>query len=394
MRAALALLLLAWSGLAAGATPTERAQVAQLEEARRQAAGQVQLAAYDLVDELVYGWLQQPPFPAPTPVVLAGVTVPVGLGTGLQALLENHVGAALTANPATHVQLVHCPQCTGVVVRSGPEATILSKGIDQPEVLADLGAATGRHALFLDVEAEGAWLVLRARITRLTPDLPVVWSHTLASSTASPALLRESADLKSAADARQEYLDTLRSRGPLSIPVRMTVRSYARRPGNGAIGAPPFLWWQTGVELSTSSAQAWTGQVLAGYAIVPQAHQGLMAQARVQRLLTGRSRSLLHPDLYLFVGGSVMSVWGPSTAVFRTRVLGADELLSDVDGQDPRTSFGTLHWGLDLRVGNRMGISSFLETIPSLNRSGNLGQYLTFAGLRFHGLGTEVAFWF
>jgi hypothetical protein len=386
-------LLLLLIGVAHAASPVEQAQMAELERARAHAAGQVQLSAYDLVDELVYGWTERPPFGQPTPVVLASVTVPVGLGTGLQALLENHLSATLTANPSAGIQLSHCPQCTSVVVRSGPEATVLARGIDQPEVLAELGAETGRHALFIDIEAEGAFLVLRARITRLTPDLPIVWSHTLASDTSAAALLRQPHALKSAAEARAEYLAALQDRGPLAVPVRVTVRAYARRPDSG-LGAPPFLWLQSGVELGTDSAQAWTGSLLAGYSLVPQAHQGLMGQARVQRLLTGRARSTLRPDLYAFFGGAVMTVWGPSTAVFRPRALGADELLTDTAAEDPRTSFGTLHFGLDLRVGNRMGLSSFLETIPSLNSSANLGQYISLVGMRFHCLGTEVAFWF
>ena len=380
-------------GVAQAASPVELAQMRELERARARVAGQVQLAAYDLVDELVYGWTERPPFSQPTPVVVVSVTVPVGLGTGLQALLENHLAAAVTANPSTGVQLVHCPQCTSVVVRSGPEATVVARGIDLPEVLEELGAETGRHALFVDVEAEGAFLVLRARITRLTPELPIVWSHTLASATSAPALLRQPHDLKSAADARAEYLAALRDRGPLAVPVRVGVRAYARRPDSG-LGAAPFIWLQSGVELGTDSGRAWTGSLLAGYSLVPQAHQGLMGQARVQRLITGRARSTLRPDLYAFVGGAVMSVWGPSTAVFRPRALGADELLTDSALEDPRTSFGAIHFGLDLRVGNRMGLSSFLETIPSLNNSGNLGEYINLAGVRFHCLGTEVAFWF
>ncbi len=102
----------------AHATDLEDAQRAQLERVRAQIADQVHLAAYDLLDELVYGWTLDPMFESPTPVVLAELTVPVGLGTGLQAQLENHLTAVLLANPTTGVQLSHCPQCTAVVVHS------------------------------------------------------------------------------------------------------------------------------------------------------------------------------------------------------------------------------------------------------------------------------------
>ena len=273
-------------------SPVEEAQRVELDRARAEIAGQVQLSAYDLVDELVYGWVREPVFENPSPVVLAGVTVPVGLGTGMQALLENHIAGVLAANPSSNVQLVHCPTCSTVVVHSGPDGTVVSRGFDNPEALAELGGATGRHALFIDVEAEGTWLVLRARITRLTEDLPIVWSHTLATSVGTPALLREATDLKGSAEARKEYMDTLRGRGPILVPLRMVVRSYARPNNTFQIGIapPPFIWLQSGVELGVTSARAWTTSFLVGYSFVPQAYQGIMAQARVHRLVTKSAR--------------------------------------------------------------------------------------------------------
>jgi len=379
---------------AAAATPVEQAQMAELERARALVADEIQLAAYDLIDELVYGWSVDPVFEAPTPVILAGVTVPAGLGTGMQALVENHVSAGLIHNPATHITLSHCPACAAVVVRSGPEGTVVSRGIDDPDALASLGGATGQHALFIDIEAEGAWLVLRARITRLTPALPVVWSHTLSASASAPALLRQPQDLKSAAEARQEYLDALRARGPLTVPLRFTIRSYAR-PGFGeGIAPPPFIWLQSGVELGVNDARAWTTSLLVGYSFIPQAYQGLMAQTRVNRLLTGRARSLTRPDVYGFLGAALMTVWGQGTAPFRESPLTADELLTDNNGLDPRASFGAWHFGAEVRVGNRIGASMFLENAPSFNNSTNLGAYIWLLNAPFQTLGTEVTFCF
>lgn len=367
---------------------------AELDQVRARIAGEVQLSAYDLVDEMVHGWSQEPFFDKPTPVVLAGVTVPVGLGTGMQALLENHISAVLTQNPSTNVQIVHCPACTAVIVHSGPEGTVLSRGVDNPDALARLGENGQKHALFIDVEAEGAWLVLRARLTQLGPDLPVVWSRTIATSAATPALLRQPDDLKSATEARAEYLAALRDRGPLLVPLRFVIRSYAKPNGRLATGAPPFLWLQSGVEMATSEGRGWTSSMLVGYSFIPQAYQGLMGQARVSRLLTGRVRSHTRPDLYLFVGGAVITVWGPATAVFRKRRLTADEIITDSDGDAPRNTFGGLHTGLDLRLGNRVGVSAFIEAIPYLADSPNLGEYTTIAGLEFQSFGTEVSFWF
>lgn len=397
-RAATALALAAALGAsspARGLTPLEEAQQAELTRLRASVADEIQLAAYDLVDELVYALKVEPVFDKPTPVVVAGVTVPVGLGTGLAALVENHLADVVGQNPATNLVLSYCPACTAVVVHSGPDATVISRGLDDPRVLEEIGAETGRVALFVDIEAEGAWLVLRARLTQLTPDLPIVWSHTIASSTATPALLREATDLKSADDARQEYLNALHDRGPITVPLRFAVRSYAHPDDDdGGVPPPPFIWLQSGVELGTTDARAWTTSMLVGYSIIPQAYQGLMAQARVSRLLTGRVRSLTTPNLYGFVGGAVFTVWGPATAAFSQETLTIDEIIVALDGDDPRYTFGALHAGLDLRVGERVGVSAFLETLPSLRNSGNIGTYLDIGNLSFQSLGTEVAFWF
>ncbi len=391
-----ALILSFWLALcgAAQATPADDARDAELQRARGEVANQVQLSAYDLLDELVYQWTQEPVFATPTPVVLAGVTVPVGLGTGLQALLENHLSNLVLENPRTNVALAHCPSCTAVVVHSGPEGTVVSRGIDNPKLIEELGAG-GKHALFIDVEAEGTWLVLRARITELTPDLPIVWSQTLTTSASTPALLRQPQNLKSAEDARQEYLEVLQARGPVTVPLRVGIRTYAVRTGDRAGTAPPpFLWFQSGVEISPTRSQVWTSSFLVGYANIPQAYQGLMGQVRLSRLLTGRYRSLTRPDLYFFVGGSASRVWGAATGSFSPDRQTADQILAAAAGDDPSATFGAYHWGLEARLGNRVGVSAFLETLPAYSDSRNFGTHFTFANIRFQSFGTEVTFCF
>ena len=344
--AVMRLLLLAWLCMAPAAAIADDkvdAQLkAELDRARAHVASQVQLTAYDLVDELVHGLAQDPVFGRPTPVVLAGVSVPVGLGTGMQALLENHLSEVLLRNPDTHLQLVHCPACTAVVVHSGPAGTVLTRGIDNPELLDRIGESSGQHALFIDIEAEGSWTVLRARITGLTPELPLVRSRTLATSASTPALLRDPAALKSAEDTRAEYLALIKDRPQVAIPMRFSVRNYAGVSPRRGTGAPPFLFTQSGVELSRDARQAWTSSFLVGFAVIPEAYAGLMGQTRVSRLLTGNQRSLIHPDLYGFIGGGVMTVWGPAAASFRQRQLTADEIVADSRGDSPRATFSTV----------------------------------------------------
>ncbi|MEZ4434552.1 MAG: hypothetical protein R3F65_19290 [bacterium] len=380
MRAAVAMIAaLALAAPAAARTP-EEAQQAELLALRREVAGQVQLSAADLLDELVYRWTQAPPFAEATPVVLADLSVPVGLGTGLAGLLEDHLAELLLANPASRVTLTACPACTATVVRSGPEGTVVARGFDDPAALDKLGVPGGRHALYIDFAAEGAALVLRARITRLTPELPIVYSHTLSSAVGAPSLLRHPQRLKSAAEARDEYLDALEDRGPFTIPVRFAVRTYAAADETGVPPAP-LIWLQTGFEAAMTQTRSWTASIVLGYAWLPEAYDGFMVQSRMSRLISGETRSLTGPDVYLFLGGALMTVDGQAVA-----------LLSDAGGQG-RGTFAGLHLGLEMRVGNRIGASVFLENMPAFNDSERIGSFVDL-GLDFHSFGAEVSFCF
>jgi hypothetical protein len=391
----LAFALLPVSALAEEPTVTE-ARRAQLESLRAQVAGQIQLQAYDLLDELVFSWLEQPVFALDTPVVLADVSVPVGFGSGLQALIENHFAALVVKNPRTRVLLAHCPQCTSVVVHSGAKGTIISRGVDEPEALSTAGALSGsHHALFLDFEVEGAALVLRARITALEPALPIVYAKTLSTSTSSPALLRTADRLKSAAEARQEYLDALQGRSLYLVPVRIGVRSYAApNQGSAQVMAAPFLWLQVGAEAPLTQARAWTGSVSLGVSWMPQMHVGWMVQGRISRLLSGSVTSLTRPDLYGFVGGSVLSIHGLSAVVFKDEVPNLEDLATQVLGVEPHALFGAVQLGLELRMKNRIGASVFVESLPSMNNAPSLGRYVDLGPIQIHSLGMEVSFCF
>jgi hypothetical protein len=369
------------------------AQRAQIEALRGQVASQIQLQAYDLLDELVFGWNQQPVFATDTGLVLADVSVPVGLGTGLQALIENHMVGLLANNPRTHVFLVHCPACLSLVVHSGVKGTVISRGVDEPEAMQKARTlSTSRHALFLDFEAEGAALVLRTRITSLEPALPIVYAKTLSTTTASPALLRSGAHLKSAAGARQEYLEALEQRGAYLVPIRMGVRTYA--VGRERIALPPFAWLQAGVEASLSQAQAWTGSLTLGLSWAPELHVGWFTQARIGRLLTGSVKSLTHPDLYAFLGGAVFSIHGQSALLFRDEVPTADTLIAQALGREPSTAFGAFQLGVELRVKNRIGVAAFLESLPTMSNAPAIGVYQNLGIVAFRSLGLEVSFCF
>ncbi len=389
--AALGLSTSAW------ADPFEDAQQRKLDEVRSEVAGDVHLHALDMVDELVLGWKEEPVFSDPTPVVLADVTVPVGMGAGMQALVENHLADVLGDNPGTHIQLVHCPSCTAVVVHSGPEATVVSRGIDNPDALEKLEdtASQGQHALYVDIEAQGAFLVLRARLTRLTPERPIVWSHTIASSTSVPSMLRKSDQLVSAEQARRDYLDVLTGRGDIHVPLRLGVRTYAQPEDGGALAPPPFWWIQSGAEIDITPGGRWTTSLLAGFSFIPDTYMGLSGQARAAYLVTGRVRSPNRPDIYVFLGSAVINVWGPGTESFGGDNPTADDILAaQLEDIVNRDIFGTVHAGVDVRVGSRVGMSLFYEHMPSMRENPSMGSYVTVLNVPFQSLGTEVTLWF
>lgn len=391
---ALALSLLPVAAVADGSSLTEE-QKAQLEALRAEVAGQIQLQAFDLVDELVFGWIEQSIFQAETPVVLADVSVPVGYGTGLEALIENHFAELLVKNPRTRMVLTHCPQCTALVVHSGKEGTIVARGVDQPEALAKAGGLSGaRHAIFLDFEAEGSALVLRARVTSLEPSLPIVHARTISTSTSSPALLRSPDNLKSAADARREYMDALAGRGPVTVPIRMGVRTYAASDSGGSpLTSIPFIWLQVGAEIALTQARAWTASFSLGATYMPQLQSGWLAQARISRLLSGSTSSLTHPDLYMFFGGSIVTIRGVGASTFLSELPNVESIIASVtDINDISTTFGAFQLGLELRVKNRVGFGVFLESLPTLD-SPSVGNYLDF-DFPIQSFGAEVTFCF
>jgi hypothetical protein len=88
-----------------------------------------------------------------------------------------------------------------------------------------------------------------------------------------------------------------------------------------------------------------------------------------------------------------MTVWGPATGSFVNSALDTDDIIGQLEGDDPRATFGTFHGGLDVRIGNRMGINLYLEWLPSFRNSDNFGDYANIAGVGFQSFGSEVTFW-
>lgn len=397
----LALSLLLSSAASAEGQPSEAVARARVERLRDEHARELHLYASDLLDELVLAYKSAPPFAEQTSVVLADITAPLGYGSGLEALLENHLVELLLRHPEANLSLVHCPACHAVTTHSDRRATVIGKGFDQPAALRALGVEAGSlHGLFLDFEAEGPELILRARIVSLTESLPVVHARTLTTSTSVAPLLRSGDFLVSAEEARREYLDALASRGSFTVPLRFAVSAFAPGTpgidefGNESIGIPlpPLLWLQTGAEFAFHHSRAFTGSFIVGGTYVPLLYSGYMVQGRIHRLLTGSEVSLRYPNLYLFGGGSLVGLHGPLTLLLEAQPS-LNSLYTALGGDTGPTFYPAAQVGLDLRLGTRVTIAVYGESAPTLSTVGDhLNGLLLFLPVTSVGMEVSLCF--
>jgi hypothetical protein len=386
----------------------QSAEVREAEKARLLLTSEIQLLAANLLDELVYSWLKNPPFQSPSPVVLMGVGVPLGMGSGLTTFLENHLFNLLIKNPAAQVKPAYCPECANLLFVAGKDGTFLAHGADFPEVLARARGNSGAgHALYLDFEAEGSSLVLRAKIVDLKGEPGVITAaFALSSSTSAGSLLRSPDRLRSVEDTRKEYVDILSGRSRFEFPVRIITRIFANPTGNVSSpqgGVPvtmpavaPFIWLELGGEATFSQERLWMGGVSFGYTTLSEAHEGWSAGARLARLVSGDSRSFLHPDAYAFFGASVFNFSGTDATSFQKgQTPPPSEIIRLAQGAKPRASYGAFKFGLEAKIKNRFSASGFAETIPAFgNNYQFLGEYFSVGGFRFQCLGLEVGLWF
>jgi hypothetical protein len=380
-------------------TPGDDVERAQVEQLRAQMAGHLHLRAMNLLDELVLGMKQAPPVQEVTRVVVADVTGPFGYGAGFEALLENHLVDLLLGHADARLQPVHCAACRAVTVHSSSKTTVLARGVDQPEVLAQLGATGATHALFIDVEAEGGDVVLRAQLVALQPGLPITWARTLTSSTSSDALLRADERLVTAAEAKQEYLDALRQRGRLTPVTRVALLQFFPNTGERfdpitgeflglAVPVAPLYWLGGGAELSFTNNREWLASLSAGGSFLPGLYTSVIVQARLARLV-GDVASLVWPNVYLIGGASLVGILGNEASKLRT-----PSGTIAVPNENDLHAWPSIHLGVDVRFGQRLGMALTLEQAPTLYGRDSIAPIGPAWPVQAHALGVEVGLWF
>jgi hypothetical protein len=381
-------------------TAGDAVERAQAETLRGEIANHVHLRAMNLLDELVLAMQDAPPVQETVAVAIGDVTGPFGWGSGFEALLENHLSDLLTRHPETRLRPVLCAACRSVAVHSTTKATVLARGIDLPDVLSRLGGTGATHALFIDVEAEGADVVLRAHLAALSPGLPLLWARTLTSSTAADALLRSDEHLVTAREAREEYLSALRQRGRLTPIARVALLQFAPNdqelyddftgfPLPPAIPVAPLYWLVGGAELSFTNNREWLGSLAVGGSHVPFLYTSAMVQARLSRLVGGNVASLVWPSVYVVGGLTIAGLVGNEA----TKLRDPSGVLN-LPTEDAMHAWPSVHLGLDVRLGQRLGAALTLEQAPTLFNRASIGAWGPAWPLQANAIGAEVNLWF
>jgi len=347
----------------------------------------VRLMAADLVDEMVYSWQDAPPLSGKAKLVLADIAAPVGLDERFNVLVENRIFELLRQNPGIPVELSHCGPCTRWVAKSNPQGTILGRGIDQPEILAQiLHDMPERQALSLDFEAEGRELVLRAQIYELTASQRILWAQTFSTSLSARRVLREANPLLSLAEAREQQRQILAGRDPIEISSRLAIRSFNNR-SSAPVSAVPLPFFEQSVESVPLPKRSIRAGVTVGFTSIKDSLSAWTVGGHVMGLMFRDKPSLIAPDLYWTFGAQYIRMRGPGAASFAQGQTDLDTLRNTT--AEPRATLVAYRLGLEVHIKYRMGLLAFIEDIPILKDNDSVEQK-SLLGIPYHCIGGGV----
>jgi hypothetical protein len=352
MSAGLAILLLTAISVSAHAEETIRKDL--------------RLVAADLVDEVVYSWLQNAPVSGPTPLVVAEVEAPIGIDQRFDEDIENHLFEVLRANPSLKLQLVHCSVCRNWVTVSTPKRTLIGNALGQPEGRELLREMPHLHALSLHFEVVGSELILWAEIYEIQPPQKVVWARRFSESSSARTVLREPTHLVSISEAREEQRKILLGRDTLQAVTRFPIRNFSSKESEKGAAAP-LIFLEQSFEASLAPKYDRRAGLSVGLTSLRGTMQGWSFGAHYMQLLLRNEPSLTNPDLYVKAGVNYLRLEGPGAAVFGESQIDVARLMNN--SEDPKASLTAWQIGLEARVKYRFGLGAFLEYIPALDES-------------------------
>ena len=351
----------------------------------------IRLMAADLVDELVFDWKKEAPFATKRTVALADITGPVGLDDRFGVLVENRLLELLRVNPDLPLELTHCAVCRRMIVKSTVQGTLITRGIDTPEVLAGLvEASPDQLALSLNFEAEGRALVLRARIFELQGAQAIVWAKTFSTSSSARRVLRDGSNLISLTEARRQQDELLRGQDPIELTTRITVRRFEFNPGSGidgALNAAPLPFVEQAFEGVLNPDRSSRAGLILGFTSLADSMSAWSVGGRFAWLIGRKRPSLSNPDFYGLMGFQFIRMRGPGALSFSEKQLDVNRIINTQD--EPKASLVAWRLGFEAHIKHRYGFMTFLEYIPQLRDSEVYGQNVVL-GIPYHDLGAGV----
>ena len=329
----------------------------------------LRLTGADLVDDLIYTWIQSAPVSGPTNLIIAEIDAPIGVDARFEQDIENHLFEVLRANPRVPLRLVHCAPCRQFIAVSNPKRTTLGRFLSTPEGQEQLARYPQLHALSLHFDVVGTDLHLWAEIYETKPPQRVVWSRRYSQKTTARSVLQEPAQLVSIQAAREEQRRLIEGRDTLQAVTRFPVRTFAGNTEGSAQAAevPPLLFLEQSLEATLSPKRNKRVGLSLGLTSIKGTMQGWSFGTSYQHLLFRNESSLSDPDVYLRLAAVFMRLEGPGSAVFSQNQIDVNKLINSND--DFRASMTAFQIGLETHVKYRFGISAFLEYIPVLDSS-------------------------
>jgi len=351
----------------------------------------LRLMASDLVDDMVYTWLQGAPVSGPTSLVVAEIDAPVGVDHRFDEEIENHLYELLRANPKLPLSLVHCALCRQTMAVSNPKRTVMGRALNMPEGQEMLSHYPHTYALALHFDVVERDLALWAEIYEIASPQRVVWAKRYSTSTSSRALLQDPNHLVSISEAREEQRKIIAGHDSMQTITRFPVRTFAAASNaNTTAEIPPVIFleqWLEGIMGPHRNRRAGVGF---GLTSIKDAMQGWSLGASYAQLLFRDEPSLTQPDVWVRFAATYMRLEGPQAAVFGSNQLDVNHLINSDD--TPRAGLMGYQLGIEVFAKNRIGLGAFVEYIPLLDSNQAIATRNIL--VPFHSLGvTGVFLW-
>lgn len=326
----------------------------------------IRIMATDLVDEMAYQWLKSPPFPTTKNLILADLSAPIGIDHRFNEFVENRLYEIFSSNPQIPFRPVHCSTCLQWTAVANPKQTVISRGIDQPEVLQNLDKLSpDQLALSLNFEAQGRDLVLRAQIFEMAPPQKIVWARTYSTSMSRAEVMRDKANLMSLEAAREMQQQILRGKEPLSTFTRIKIRNFQAQGSTGQVA--PLIFIAQSLEATLLPQRNKKFAVEVGFSSIKNSLQGWSVGGNFAQLIGRKTPSLVDPDVYWFAGVEYMALEGPGAAPFSQKQIDVARLVNAKE--DPKAGMTFLRFGLEGLIKHRFGMAVYIEHAPILEDS-------------------------